>query len=186
MPSSAEVCLGVIVAVAIVAIARHAWLVLRKPRQCTYQTPAGAELTEAAHALAAVLDRIRARGAELTSAPTDEELPADPLLAPPVDEEAPAAPPLAPGIAESVRGITAATERVSAMLWAPKPTYASFHAVYSGLCDSDALYLRTADSYLALAAKMSGGNLAALAHLGGELRRVPPAVHQLGAALNLE
>lgn len=197
--SAADVCLGVIVGLLIVLIARAAWRRWGPPARAgfaahTFGAPAGPRVAEAADALFRSLDGMQAHCHELRRlAAACAGIPDD--------------------ACETIQGAQSSAAQIADVLAAAKQRFATVsadrryggaHAVYRGLAGSDAYLLggavafddaghkahqaldRTALSGVAAAT----GDLAAAGNtlilMGRQLCRIVGDIHKLGAALDLE
>lgn len=189
MAGSADVCLGIIVAIAIVLISYTAWRKWRTSKipKITYTTPASQDLVAASGVLTDVLDGILELGKQFDDpTPSNEDVntivaeEADMVIVDSVTEKRDKYP---PEIRMSIMTVMAPATRIAENLKTSRPTYASIHAVYKGLSGADEMYQRVADVYIA---KGSSIRCAPLVNVGKQLHVLIRAIHELGSALNLE
>jgi hypothetical protein len=186
--TTAGLCLGAIIALALALIAWFAWRRWRRaPDHFTYATPATPRVREAVGALFASLRHVAALGRA-----------AEAQIAGHPDLEG-----ARHGVSHVARTLDCAGDRISC---AP-PTYANYLGLYRGLAGSDAALLCAANAYVAAghethreaaaspttgtgtfcAARASDADVGnALIAFGHALPLVVADVHRLGAALDVE
>jgi hypothetical protein len=180
--------LGVIVAVTLIVVAWFYW----KPAQgfrskFTYLTPAAPCICEAVRDLFSSLRTVLSlsHSFEATAARTDFPSCVRGSVT---------------GARQSAKLIASALAATEAQMRGVEPMYASYHAIYRGMCGSDELLLNAAKVYMDTGravhqSMVSGGALcdagvadagATLINMGKQLHAVMRAVHRLGVALDLE